>query len=157
MCYKTTQLNITIQTRDTTHIHQRKHRWPTHARPSICSELSSCWDWSSSLMVNLYAIIPAPLLTRHLVLWVAKCLCARTSRPLLLLVLYPHAWAKNIKGQMGEKNSCLWASPLQSLVPMECVRSVFFQHTRTHSESLKVCQEVCGNNHFMSAQLWREH
>lgn len=102
-----------MQTRDTTHIHQYKHRWPKHARPSICFELPSCWDWSSSLTVNLYTIILSPVLTKHLMLWVAKCLCARTARPLLLLVLCPHVCTRNIKGQMGEKNSFPWASALQ--------------------------------------------
>lgn len=100
-CYKNHKLNVMLQTRETTHIH-RKHRWPRHARPSICFELPPCWDWSSSLTVNLYTIILSPILTRHLMLWVAKCLCARTLFPLLLLVLCPHVWAKNIKGQMGE-------------------------------------------------------
>lgn len=148
-----------IQTSDTTHIHQRKHRWPTHARPSICFQLPSCWDWSSSLMVNLYAIISAPVLTRHLMLWVAKCLRARTSRPLLLLVPYPHAWAKNIKGQMGEKNSFLWASALQT-EPGSCGMCEEICLFKIHKEPFwdsNFVPEVCGNNHFVSVQLWREH
>lgn len=99
-----------MQTRDTTHIHQCKHRWPKHAGPSICFELPSCGDWFSSLTANLYTITLSPMLTGHLMLRAAKCLCARTSRPLLLLVLCPHAWARNIKGQMGEKNSFPCAS-----------------------------------------------
>lgn len=92
-----------MRTREVTHIHQNKHRWPLSARPSICSVLRSCWAWLSSLTVNLYTIILSPALTRHLLLWRAKCLCPRTSRPLLSLEFCLHAWARNIKGHMGEK------------------------------------------------------
>lgn len=101
-CYKNHKLNVMLQTRETTHIHLYKHWWPRHARPSICFELKSCWDWPSNLTVNLYTITLSPILTRHLTLWVAKCSCARTLFPVLLLVLWPHAWAKNITGRMGE-------------------------------------------------------
>lgn len=98
-CYTNHKLNVMLQTRETTHIHQCEHGWPKHARPSICLELPFCWDRSSSLTVNLYTTILSAILTSHLTLWVAKRLCARTLFPLLLLVLCPHAWAKNIKGR----------------------------------------------------------
>lgn len=101
-----------MRTREVTHIHQNKHGWPLRARPSFCSELPSCWAWLGSLTVNLYTIILSPALTRHLLLWRAKCLCARTPRPLLSLEFCLHAWARNIKGHMGEKKSSPWASAL---------------------------------------------
>ena len=124
---KPTHFNIMMQTRDATHIHLCKHRWPKHAGPSICFKLPSCSVRSSSLTVNLYTIISSPVLTRHLMLWVAKCLWARTARPLLLLVLCPHACTSNIKGQMGEKNS--FPEPLRfkgSLLPTGCVEAFIF-------------------------------
>ena len=110
-----------------THIHLCKHRWPKHAGPSICLKLPSCSIRSSSLTVNLYTIISSPVLTRHLMLWVAKCLWARTARPLLLLVLCPHACASNIKGQMGEKNYFPEPPLLKgSLLPTGCVKAFIF-------------------------------
>ena len=110
-----------------THIHLCKHRWPKHAGPPICLKLPSRSIRSSSLTVNLYTIISSPVLTRHLMLWVAKCLWARTARPLLLLVLCPHACASNIKGQMGEKN-CFPEPPLRkgSLLPTGCLKAFIF-------------------------------
>lgn len=108
---KPTQLNIMMQTRRITHIHQCKHKWPKHSSLSAMS----CHPAESgpALIVNLYTVISSPLLTRHLMLWVAKCLCARTPCPLLLLVLNFYAWARNMKGQMGEKKMFPWASTLK--------------------------------------------
>lgn len=131
-CYKNHKLDVVLQARDTTHIHQCKHRWPKHARPSICLELPSCWDWSSFLTVNLYTIILSPILTRHLMLWVAKCLCARTLSPLLLLVLCPHVWAKNLKAKWVRTSfpglSALQTQPGSYGI---CVKiSIFLKYTR---------------------------
>ena len=102
MRYRNHTLHIMMPTRGTAHIHQCKYRWPKHARPSICFQLPSCWDRASSLTANLYTIILSPVLTRHFTLLVAECLWARTSLPLLPLVLCPHAGAGDRKGQMGK-------------------------------------------------------
>lgn len=128
-----------MRTREVTHIHQNKHGWPLRARSSICSELPSCWAWLGSLTVNLYTIILSPALTRHLLLWRAKCLCARTPRPLLSLEFCLHAWARNIKGHMGEKKSSPWASALLT-EPGFCQtwrgRFISLKYTKSCSQTL---------------------